>query len=90
MMNVRPVGLFVHTPFPPDRGTQLELRVHIIDTGETYSSRVSVVSNNVGPDFSTQAFGMGLKFRESDCELRTMLDELCGLPPHESGGASEA
>ena len=83
MLNVRPVGLFVHKPFPPDRGTQLELRVHVVDTGQTYASRVVVVSNNVGPDFSTQAFGMGLKFREADCELRAVLDELCGLPSPE-------
>ena len=83
MMNVRPVGLFVHTPFPPDRGTKLELRVRVVDTGETYSSHMIVVSNNVGPEFSTHAFGMGLKFRAADCELRRMLDELCGLPPGE-------
>ncbi|MBW2268603.1 MAG: PilZ domain-containing protein [Deltaproteobacteria bacterium] len=84
MLNVRPVGLFVHTPFPPERGTQLELRVHVVDTGSIYSSRVSVVSNNVGPEFSTEAFGMGLKFRDADCELRAVLDELCGFPPRES------
>ena len=84
MLNVRPVGLFVPTPFPPDRGTKLELRVHVVDTGETYASRVIVVSNNVGPEFSTQAFGMGLKFREADCELRAVLAELCGLPPREA------
>ncbi len=84
MLNVRPVGLFVHTPFPPERGTQLELRVHVVDTGEIYSSRVCVVSNNVGPEFSTEAFGMGLKFRDADCELRAVLDELCGFSPRES------
>ena len=81
MMNVRPVGLFVNTPFPPDRGTQLDLRVRILDSGQVYASRVSVVSNNVGPDFSTQALGMGLKFRDSRCELRARLDVLCGIAP---------
>ncbi len=81
MMNVRPVGLFVNTPFPPDRGTHLELRVRLQDSGALFRSRVTVVSNNVGPDFSTQALGMGLKFRDARCELRTHLDALCGIEP---------
>lgn len=90
MMNVRPVGLFVNTPFPPDRGTHLELRVRVQDSGEVYASRVTVVSNNVGPDFSTQALGMGLKFRDKRCELRSRLDALCGIavePEDESEAA---
>ena len=43
-----------------------------------------VVSNNVGPEFSTQVLGMGLKFREKNCELRAVLGELCGLPDREA------
>ena len=89
MMNVRPVGLFVHTPFPPERGAKLELRVRVVETDAIYSSQVVVVSNNVGPDFSTEAFGMGLKFRDTDCELRAALDELCGLPSSRPAAESE-
>ena len=48
------------------------------DTGEEFCSRVEVVSNNVGPGFSTANLGMGMRFREADCELRRVLDRLCG------------
>ena len=90
MMNVRPVGLFVNTPFPPDRGTRFELRVQLVETGEIFTSRVVVVSNNVGPEFSTCSFGMGLKFRQPDCELRRKLEELCGLPNADTADPSAA
>ncbi len=79
MMNVRPIGLFVNTPFAPDPGTGLRLHVHVLATGRVFESRVSVVSNNVGPDFSTAALGMGLRFATADCELRRHLEEICGV-----------
>ena len=79
MMNLRPVGLFVNTPFGPDRGTKLDLRVHVEATGEVFNSRVVAVSVDVGPGFSTAVHGIGLKFRDSNCELRAVLDELCGV-----------
>jgi Tfp pilus assembly protein PilZ len=79
MMNMRPVGLFVNTPFAPDRGTELDLRVHVEETGEVFNSRVVVVSINVGVGFSTAVHGIGLKFCRPDCELRAVLDELCGV-----------
>ena len=81
MMNVRPVGLFINTPFAPDEGTKLDLRVHVIRTREVLPSRITVISNNVGPEFSTEALGMGVRFREPNCELRTVLDALCGTAP---------
>jgi len=79
MFNVRPIGIFVNTPFAPERGTQLEIRVRLAETEELFRSRVEVVSNNVGPDYSTQALGMGLRFRDNECELPAVLEELCGV-----------
>jgi Tfp pilus assembly protein PilZ len=76
MRDVRPVGMFVDTPFAPEHGTQLLLRVAITSTDETYASPVVVVSNHVGPDFSTDALGMGVRFRSAACQLRTLLEQL--------------
>ena len=78
MWNVRPVGLFVHTPFAPDNGTNLVLVLVVEETGETHETPVVVVSNNVGPDFSTADLGMGLRFASRDCGLSARLEELCG------------
>lgn len=77
MMNVRPIGLFIDTPFAPESGTRLTLLVLVEDTGEVFRSRVVVVSNNVGPGFSTRSLGMGVRFSNSECELRAVLNELC-------------
>jgi len=30
-------------------------------------------------DYSTEVLGMGLRFRERQCELRAILEELCGV-----------
>jgi Tfp pilus assembly protein PilZ len=87
MMNIRPVGLFVNTPFAPNRGTKLDLRVHVEETGEVFNSRVVVVSIDVGAEFSTAVQGMGLKFRDANCELRAVLDELCGVHGSTPGAA---
>lgn len=78
MLNLRPIGIFVGTPFAPEKGTSFELRVFVLETGERFDSDVEVVSNNVGPDFSTQNLGMGLRFVRSSCDLRNVLNELCG------------
>jgi len=88
MMNLRPIGLFVNTPFAPDQATELDLRVHVEETGEVFNSRVVVVSVDVGPEFSTAMQGMGLKFRDANCELRAVLDELCGFHASTSAPAS--
>jgi Tfp pilus assembly protein PilZ len=83
MWNVRPVGLFVHTPFAPEKGTHLVLVIAIEETGETHETPVVVVSNNVGPDFSTTALGMGLRFTSPDSGLSARLEEICGSrSPH--------
>jgi hypothetical protein len=81
MTNVRPVGLFVHTPFAPEPGTRFDLRVCVESTGEVFDTPVVVVSNNVGPDYSTAALGMGLRFTEADCALRAHVEEICAQRP---------
>jgi Tfp pilus assembly protein PilZ len=80
MMNLRPVGLFVNTPFAAERGARFSLRVRLVETGEEFTSPVVVVSNNVGPDFSTAKLGMGLRFAEASCPLRDALERLCAPP----------
>lgn len=81
MWNVRPVGLFVHTPFAPDHGTRLVLILVIEETGETHETPVIVVSNNVGPEFSTTSLGMGLRFTSQASPLSARLEEVCGSVP---------
>ena len=83
MMNLKPIGLFVNTPFALEPGTNFELRVHIEETGENFDSPVTVVSNNGGPDFSTAALGMGLRFATAQCPLRTHVEELTATAPAE-------
>ena len=76
MANVRPIGLFVHTPFAPDAGFVFTLHVLVKQTGESYEGEVKVVSNNVGPDFSTASLGMGVRFTKSESTLRAALDRI--------------
>ena len=91
MMNLRPVGLFVPTPFAPEEGPRFELRVTVRDTREVFDSPVVVVFQNVGPEFSTTALGMGVRFTRSMCPLRARLEELCGVqaPPDAREGSGE-
>ena len=88
MLNGRPIGTFVATPFAPEKGTKFELRVLVVETGEEFESQVEVVSMNVGPEFSTQYLGMGLRFVQSRCDLRSVLDELCGFEDEDSEAVS--
>ncbi len=76
MSNVRPIGLFVNTPFAADAGTEFELVVHLEESGEIWHGRVVVVSNNVGPGFTTASLGMGVRFRTARCELRAAVDAI--------------
>lgn len=85
MLNVRPIGLYVNTPFAAEVGTGFCLVVLVKETGCEYRSKVEVVSNNVGPDYSTANLGMGMKFTERSCELRSLLDELCGVESEAAG-----
>lgn len=76
MFNVRPIGIFVNTPFALKIGERVEVRVHLGET-EVVPGRMEVVSNNVGPDFSTAALGMGMRFLDETCALRALVDSLC-------------
>ncbi len=73
MAKLRPIGLFVPTPFAAEPGTKFELRVTVEETGDVYDSPVVVISSNVGPDLSTQSLGMGVRFARADCALRRAL-----------------
>ena len=77
MLNVRPIGIYVNTPFAAEVGSQFELVTFVKETGAEYLSKVEVVSNNVGPGFSTANLGMGMRFREQSCRLRSALRALC-------------
>ncbi len=61
MENVKPIGLFVRTPFTPEAGERFELSVLLLDSGKRFDASVTVVSNNVGPGFSTEDMGMGVR-----------------------------
>jgi Tfp pilus assembly protein PilZ len=78
MSNVQSTGIFVVTPFAAEVGTKFGLAVFIKANGDEFRSRVEVVSNGVGPDYSTANLGMGMKFVDKDSPLRRVLDRLCG------------
>ena len=78
MAELRPIGLFLPTAFTCEPGTRFDLRVRVEQTGEVYESPVVVASNNVGPGFSTDALGMGVRFDAPESSLRTALEELFG------------
>jgi len=76
MPNIRPIGIWLNTPFAADVGTTFVLVAVLKESGEELCGRVEVVSNDIGPDYSTAELGMGMKFREHDCALRTTLERL--------------
>lgn len=76
MYNIQPIGIFLNTPFAADVGIKLGLVVFVKESGREYRGRVAVVSNNVGPDFSTIHLGMGLKFVEQKSDLRALMERL--------------
>ena len=78
MGNVRPIGLFVHTPFAPPAGERLELRVSLRDGSGQYDGSITVVSNNVGPGFSTSDMGMGVRLNDQG-SLYELLVRLRGI-----------
>ncbi len=77
MFNIQPIGLFVNTPFAAEVGAKLGVVVFVKATGEELRAKVEVVSNNVGPGFSTAMLGMGLRFTERTSDLRAVLERLC-------------
>lgn len=77
MLEVRPIGLFINTPFAPDHGTNLILCVRERETGQEFEAPVLVVSSNVGPNFSTATLGMGVRFVPANGPFIEFLDALC-------------
>lgn len=78
MFNIRPIGIYLNTPFAAEVGTKFELVAFVKEAGETFRGGVEVVSNNLGPDYSTAHLGMGMKFVERTCKLRSLLERLSG------------
>lgn len=76
MREMRPVGVFVFTPFAAEVGTRFDLALHVRETGESGSGEVEVASTNLGPGFSTNALGMGLRLRGSGGSMRALLEKL--------------
>ena len=74
--NLSREGLFINTPFGPDVGTRLELRLGIDSTGEEHLIPVEVVTNNIGPDYSTASIGMGVRILDVSDDLRKVIDDL--------------
>ena len=72
-------GVFVHTPFAPEIGTELVLRVQIRAPRQTVELPGVVSSNNVSNGFSTDYLGMGVHFSKLEPEQRLALDELFAL-----------
>lgn len=76
MREIRPVGVFALTPFAAVVGTRFELWILVRETGESATGDVEVVSTNVGPGYSTNALGMGLRLRGTGGSLRALLERL--------------
>ncbi len=80
MREVRPLGLFVPTPFTAEVGTRFELCLELRAPRESASGAVEVASTNVGPGFSTAALGMGLRLRRAEGPLHALLERFAPRP----------
>jgi len=69
-------GMFVATPFAPEIGTELVLRIHIHTTQQDLELSGVVATNNVSDGFSTDLLGMGVHFVSLTPEQRLALDKL--------------
>jgi hypothetical protein len=78
MFNIQPIGIYINTPFAADVGAKFGLNVFIKESQSSYRGGVEVVSNNIGPDFSTANLGMGMRFTERASELRSVLEKISG------------
>jgi Tfp pilus assembly protein PilZ len=74
--NLNRGGIFVGTPFPPDLGTQLELRLRVRSTGDELLLPCEVVTNHVGDGFATQDLGMGLQLKPLPPLVKDKLEKL--------------
>jgi hypothetical protein len=74
--NLSGTGVFVSTPFAPEIGTELVLRVRIASSGRVIDLPGVVVSHNVGDGFETGELGMGVRFRSLDDDQQRAIEEL--------------
>lgn len=78
MFNVQPIGIYVNTPFAAEVGVKFGLVVFVKESQNSYRGGVEVISNNVGPGFSTANLGMGMRFTQRASELRSVLEKISG------------
>jgi len=76
LTNLSRGGLFVATDRPAEIGTRLELRIHVENPDRLIVVPAEVVSQNVGPGFSSDHHGMGLRFLEMEDDAKRLVDEL--------------
>ena len=84
LVGVEGLGTLAVTSYTIAFGVLLVACLWLIILGfEVLDSPVVVVSQNVGPEFSTNALGMGVRFTRSMCPLRARLEEPCSVqaPP---------
>jgi len=79
-------GVFIETEHPLDIGARVELRIQIQDTGEVIEIPVEVVSQNLGPGFEREPWGMGLRFRDAGPEVEKQIEELYERAVREAAG----
>jgi len=76
MTNLSRGGLFVQTEHPLEIGTTFTLVIHVSSPPRDIAVPVEVVSVGVGPKFSRDKRGMGLRFVEMSPETDKQLREL--------------
>ena len=94
--NLSSGGVFISTVSPLPIGSKLKLTIQISETGAEIEVPGVVVSNNVGPDLSTNKRGMGVRFSELAPEMLEQIHALYSsaiasqCAPEEPGEAAGA
>lgn len=88
--NLSGTGVFISTPFPPDIGTELIVRVRIQSTGRIVDFPGVVVSCHVGDGFDTSEPGMGVRFHALDAQQARALDQLRAISVEEGEDDTES
>jgi len=76
MTNLSRAGLFLRSSDPIPIGTRLSLRIHIEKTDDVIDVDGEVVSHNVGPNFSADEPGIGLRFIDPGPDVEKQLADL--------------
>ena len=76
MTNISRHGVFVQTDHPLDIKEQFLLHIHVDRPKRDISVPVEVVSLGIGPGFSANKRGMGLRFLEADPAVMKQIEEL--------------